>query len=336
MTVTIVGDPTWWPHRFDPARGQLHFIRATRDDHRKAVFLTDEYLANAANPRPVGLAEAAQSSTRAPLHFVFHSAYCCSTLLARAFDLPGTSMGLKEPQILNDLQGWRVRGAKPQEVAVAMDGSLAALARPFEEGEATIVKPSNLVNGLAGLMLHLRPDAKAIFLYAPLKEFLGSIARKGMWGRHWVRDLMVKQLREGLINLGLEGEDYLRLTDLQAAAVGWLAQHALFLQVVEKFGPDRVRTLSSADLMASPADAMGALVRHFGMTLSDAQMTGLLEGPVFQKHSKGDEAFDAEARDAERRRGELLFADEIEKVHTWAEAVARNAGVTLDLPAALV
>ena len=35
-----------------------------------------------------------------PIHFIFHTGYCCSTLLCRALDVPGVSMALKEPQIM--------------------------------------------------------------------------------------------------------------------------------------------------------------------------------------------------------------------------------------------
>lgn len=336
MADTIAKDPNWWPHRYDPAKGHVHFIQATREDHREAVFLTDDYLKDAANPRAVGLADAVAAADQAPIHFIFHSAYCCSTLMARAYDLPGISMGLKEPQILNDLAGWRMRGAKPQELANVMAGVLAVLARPFGTGEAVVVKPSNIVNGLAGLMLHVRPEAKAIFLYAPLRDFLGSIARKGMWGRLWVRDLMVKQMQEGLINLGLQGEDYLKLTDLQAAAVGWLAQHALFAQIVSKFGADRIQTLNSVELMKDPETAMRNLNDHFGVTMGEDGLQSLVNGPVFTKHSKLDEEFDAATREADRQAGEEQHADEIEKVYGWAEAVAKNAGISFDLPASLI
>ncbi len=336
MNDNIAADPNWWPHRFDPTKGHVHFIRATRDDHRQSVFLTDEYLKDAPNPRAVGLQAAAGAGARAPLHFIFHSAYCCSTLLAKAFEQPGLSMGLKEPQILNDLSGWRMRGAQPQELANVTAGVLAVLSRPFEAGEAVIIKPSNLVNGLAGLMLHVSPASKAVFLYAPLRDFLGSIARKGMWGRLWVRDLMVKQMREGLINLGLQGEDYLRLTDLQAAAVGWLAQHALFAQLVMKFGAERVKTLNSVELMKAPDVAMRKLTDHYGLAMSNDALGQLVEGPVFTRHSKNDADFDAGAREAERQAGEALHADEIEKVSVWAETVAKSANVPLTLPASLL
>lgn len=334
--MSIAADPAWWPHRFDPAKGHVHFVRATREDHRRAVFLTDEELKTSGSPTAVALQDAASAAGAAPIHFIFHSAYCCSTLLARAFDLPGISMGQKEPQILNDLSGWRSRGAKPEQLAPVTAAVLSVLARPFEAGEAAIIKPSNLVNGLAGLMLHVKPEAKALFLYAPLPDFLGSIARKGMWGRLWVRDLMTKQMQEGLINLGFQGEDYLRLTDLQAAAVGWLAQHALFQQIVGKFGPGRIRTLNSRDLMAAPDKAMAALRDHYDLALDDAALAALVDGPVFTRHSKSDEDYSAQAREADRKAGEAVHAEEIEKVTAWADAVAKGASISMTLPAPLL
>ncbi|WCL54141.1 hypothetical protein [Gimibacter soli] len=336
MTSTIASNPDWWPHRYDPNRDAVHYIPASRDDHRAAVFLTDEYLKGAKSPKPVARREAvAAQGAAAPMHFIFHSAFCCSTLLARAFDLPGLSMGLKEPVIFNDIAGWKNRGARPEQIVAVMTDALRLLARPFEPGETLVVKPSNLINGYAPLMLKLLPEAHALLLHAPLPVFLASIARKGMWGRLWVRDLMVKQLRDGLIQLGFQGEDYLGLTDLQAAAVGWLAQQALFVGMSRQFGA-RVRTLDSETLVASPDKAMTALAALFQVPLGAEAVKEIVEGPVFNRHSKSDTAFGADERASERESGEALHADEIEKVTVWAAAVAKNAGVPLTLPSALI
>jgi hypothetical protein len=336
LTDNIVEDPNWWPHRLDVTRGSIHYIPASRDDHRKAVFLTDEYLKGASRPKAIDLASAAGAGNQAPIHFIFHSAFCCSTLLARAFDLPGLSMGYKEPQILNDIVGWRQRGAKPEAVANVMSGVLPVLARSFEPDETVVIKSSNVVNGLAGLMMHLRPNSNAVFIYAPLRDFLGSIARKEMWGRLWVRDLLAKQIKEGLVNLGLQGDDYLKLTDLQAAAVGWLVQQNLFVQLISKYGSKRIKAIDSTALMSNPESAMRNLASLFQVSLTEEGLQDLVHGPVFTRHSKSDDNFDASSREMDRQSGNALHADEIEKVYTWAEAVAKNAGIPLALPITLV
>jgi hypothetical protein len=178
----------------------------------------------------------------------------------------------------------------------------------------------------------MRPQARALLLYAPLRVYLASIARKGMTGRLWVRDLLVKQLREGLHPFGYSGDDYLGQTDLQAAALGWLAQHALFARMVAQFG-DRVRTANSEVLMANPAEAMLALSALYGLQI-DAD--AIAAGPAFTRHSKSGDNFGQAQRVDEQRVGTSAHAGEIDKVAIWAEAVAASAGVPTDLPGALL
>ncbi len=204
----IIRDPAWLAHRYDPQFDAVHFVAAGRALRRRVPFLTDDEMKLDGEAvviaRPEALAEAAAP---APIHFLFHSAFCCSTLLTKAFDIAGTASALSEPAILQDLVGWRHRGGAPAKVGEVLDGSLRLLARPFENGEAVVIKPSNVVNGLAQAMLTIRPQAGAVLMYAPLRAFLASIARKGMWGRLWVRDLVAKQLTEGMIDLGFEPRD---------------------------------------------------------------------------------------------------------------------------------
>ena len=328
----LVRDADWLAHRYDPGHDAFHFRLTPRAGHDRATFLTDEYLGAAGEPVVIRREDAlAVGLPSAPLHFLFHSAFCCSTLLARAFDLPGVAMGLKEPMIVNDLVGWKHRGGKGPEVARALDAGLTLLARPFAPGEAVVVKPSNIGNALIPAVLAMRPTSHALLLYAPLETFLGSVARKGMIGRLWVRDLLVKQLRDGLVDLGFGPEDYLGQTDLQAAAVGWLAQQALFARTVAVHG-DRVRTLDSETLVARPAETMAALAELFGLAL-DAK--AVAAGPAFRSHSKFGGVFDADARAAAVAK-EAVHAEEIAKVAVWAEAVAANAGVPLQLPGRLL
>lgn len=333
----IAGDPAWLANRYDESQDAIHFVRLTREGHRAVTFITDEYIPAEAPRLVLGRSDvAAAAGPPAPVHFLFHSAYCCSTVLARAVDIEGVSMGLKEPLILNDLVGWRRRGAEPGALAGALDDVLTLLARPFSPGEAVVIKPSNVLNSISPALLGARPNSKAILLYAPLPDFLRSIARKGLWGRRWARELFIGQLRDGMVDLGLGEQHYLDLTDLQVAAAGWLAQHDVFARLVERFGAARVRTLDSAALMARPGEAMAELSDLFGLGLDEAAVDAVLAGPAFTSHSKSNAGFGAADRLAEQRDAAATHADEIEKVAIWAEAVAASAGVPLQLKAPLL
>lgn len=326
----MLQDADWLCHRYDPQHDAFHFIHVPRATHDGLTFLTDEYLPQGLQPVVIARKDAlAAASAPAPVHFIFHSAFCCSTLLARAFDLPGKAMGLKEPVILNDVVGWRHRGAAGRDIAEVMDHGLRLLSRPFQPGETTVIKPSNVVNGLIPLMMQLRPQANALLLRAPLGVYLRSIAKKEMWGRIWVRDLLVKQLREGLIDLGFEQHDYLALTDLQVAAVGWLTQQALFAKTVQQFGP-RVRTLDSETLLDRSADCLEALSALFGVPLSSAERDAIIAGPAFGTDSKTGKHFTRAERAAGYDAAARNHGDEIEKVSVWAQAVAANAGISFE------
>jgi hypothetical protein len=332
----IATDATWLANRYDESQDAVHFVRLTREEHRAVTFITDEYISAEAPRLVLRRSDVAAAGPPAPLHFIFHSAYCCSTLLARAVDIEGVSMGLKEPLILNDMVGWRRRGADPRQLGAILDSVLTLLARPFAPGEAVVVKPSNVINSLAPAMLGLRPQSNAILLYAPLPDFLRSIARKGLWGRRWVRELFIGQLRDGIVDLGLDEQHYLDLTDLQVAAASWLAQHSVFARLIDRFGPTRVRALSSATLLERPGEAMAGLSDLFGLGLDAEAIEGVLAGPAFTSHSKSNAGFSAADRLAEQRDAAAVHADEIEKVAVWAEAVAATAGVSMQLKAPLL
>ena len=333
----VARDPRWLAHRYDPGHDAVHFRVTPREAHRGATFITDDYLPPVDAPIVLRRADAVAAAPEpAPIQFIFHSAFCCSTLLARALDIEGTSMGLKEPMILNDLSGWAHRGASARDVAQVLNDALTLLARPFAPGETSIVKPSNVANAMAPAMLAMRPGARALLLHAPLRDYLNSIARKGMDGRLWVRDLLVKLLKDRLIDLGFSGEDYLRHSDLQAAAVGWLAQHALFARIIESHGTVRVRSLSSDLVTAQPRKVLEALAKLFELSLDERVLDMVVAGPAFTRHSKHDGEFGSSERLAQQRDAARLHGDEIEKVAIWAEAVAANAGVPMDLPAPLL
>lgn len=313
-------------HRYDEHNDAFRFIPVDRELHRNSTFLTDKIFPKNLPVVAFDRKEVvAANPIKGGVHFIFHSAYCCSTMLARALDIEGTSMGFKEPVILNDLVGWKRRGAKPRDVAEVLDQSLDLLARPFGTGETVIIKPSNIVNVLAIVMLAMRPDSKAILLHAPLKTYLRSIAKKDLWGRMWVRELFIGQMKDQMIaSFGMSNDDMLMLTDLQVAAVGWLAQHALFAAIISKFGPERVRSLNSEVLLANKHETMKQMSDLFQLDVDQHNLERIVNGPAFNRHSKLDMEFDDSAREKEHADAASLHADEIEKVYEWAKVMGER------------
>jgi len=327
----IVADPEWLAHRYDEQADTFHYRHVTRARHAEVPFAIDDYLGTEEKPIVLRREEAAHLlGEQAPIHFIFHSAFCASTMLVRALDIPGSAMGISEPVMLNDMAGWRKRGADLPKHAKVMNDALGQLARPWGKGEAVVVKPSNVFNGLAMGALALRPHAKALLLHAPLEEFLLSVARKGMWCRLWARELLESLLQEGMVDLGFEPRDYLRQTDLQVAGVGWLAQQAQFHRIARQFGPDRIAGLDSETLTGNPAASAARVAGHFGLGKRDeADYAG---HPAIGRNSKSGAGFERGERQLDQARAREVYGDEIEKVAEWIRVVGERRGVSLDLP----
>ena len=232
--------------------------------------------------------------------------------------------------MLNDMAGWRKRGADVRKHAMVMNDVLGQLSRPFGPGEAVVLKPSNIFNGLAMGALHIRPKSKALLLYSPLDEFLLSVARKGLWCRLWVRELLEGMLQDGMVDLGFEARDYFRQSDLQVAGVGWLAQHVQFHRMAKHYGPERIATLDSETLTQDPAATVAMVAAHF--SLRDRDAADYAEHPAILRNSKSGAAFERGERQMDQARAREAYGDEIEKVAEWLRVIADQRGVTLGLP----
>ncbi len=320
--------PEWLAHRYDEGADLIRFVDYDRQERGRVPFLIDQYLP--AKPFQALARESARSAApaTAPIHYLFHSGFCCSTLLAACFDQPGLASGFSEPMILNDVVGWRGRGGEPAAVGRLLDDALGFLARPFTGDQAALVKPSTVVNGFAPAMMRLRPAARAVFIYAPITDFLTSIAKKGLDGRLWARELFLAMRREGLVQrLGFDDDAFFGQSDLQIAACAWLGQQDLFGELARTF-PDRVRTIDSAQFLSTPEKVLRAAADHFGLSLQDDHLAAAV-GERMKRNSKDFAHFDASDRAAEYRDAAAAHQDEIAKVAAWADAVADAAGIAM-------
>ena len=215
-----------------------------------------------------------------------------------------------------------------------LDDALGQLARPYAPGEAVVIKPSNIFNGLAAQSLSLAPSSRAWLLYAPLPDFLLSVARNGLWCRLWTRELLEGMLQDGSVDLGFEPRDFFRQSDLQVAAVGWLAQQALFARIAITFGPARIASLDSETLTRDPATVVARVARHFALPGSQIDRA-YADHPAIARNSKSGDPFVAGQRQSDQEAARRAYGEEIDQVAQWAKAVANQAGVPMTLPNSL-
>jgi hypothetical protein len=262
-----------------------------------------------------------------PLHFILHSGLAGSTLLARALWQPGVVTTLKEPPILTDVVAFSLV-AHAQKVAELSNLVASLLARSFGDGEAIVVKVSSVGNGVAGAMAASRPRSRILCLDAPLEEMLASLARRGLEGRSSGRKLFIGLRNSRLAELGFDGSRLFHQTDLQLAALAWLAIHRVMAETANQLG-ERVRSIASADLLNRPGEALAAIARHLDLDLPVDQR---LESGVFHRHAKTGEPFDAEVRARVLRGALATHGEEIHMVAKWARKVAEANSIAWDLP----
>lgn len=328
---SVLADARWLPTHLDRSRAELEFRWLPREAQAAIPFLTSQYIgptgAAAVRLKLSALPEATRSAAR-PVHYIFHSAFCCSTLIARALDLPGVAIGLKEPQILNELAATMRSGQVSGEL---LDRVTALLGRPFGPGEAVVVKPSNEANGLIEPLLRNDQRSKAVFLYAPLGRFLRSVAAKGMWGRIWGRRLLASLRQASPGPFGFDDGELFQQTDLQIAALAWLLHFRQFAELQAKFS-NRVRYLDSVTFLANRSECLLAIGEHLGLELDAAGWARVSQGKVFGEHSKQiGRAFDPARGDGENE-PDAMLDEEIEKIGLWVEVVARQFGLSLAPP----
>ena len=327
----VTSDPEWIPHTYDAAGTALTFVHVPKSAREKLMFLSDEHFAGnheKATLPAEAVADALDGVPGAPLHFVFHTSFCCSTLLARALDIPGKSAVLREPDVLINLANRIIRSDDPAN-RKRLELVTRLLDRPPGADETVIVKPSNFGNRLADILLSGRPGSQAILLYSDVETLLRSLLKRGMFGRIFGRRLFTQLLGWSPLNLGYRPEELLQLTDVQAVALAWLMQISHFDAIARAFG-DRVMLLDSAALLAEPSAAIGQAQALFGLGLGESEIESIARGPVFAKHSKfSDRDYSAEDRRKEHESATEAHSDEIDMVVKWIEAVAANLGAPL-------
>lgn len=314
--IEIARSTDWFPDTIDFARNTFSFVRTTRETLSQQSFLDSRWdrtrLQRINTPIPTIVA-ATKSEPTPQLNIIWHTAFCCSTLLSRCLDVPGTNLALKEPQILILLAEAKRAGHLAQH-ETALDSTLKLLARPRATGERVLLKPTNAVNNLVP-EISRATDGKMLLLYSDCKNFLISIAKKGEMGRIFTRKLFSLFAADGHPQSQWPAQDLFELSDLQIAAIVW---HMQIAQLRRAIAPSRTAALDCEDFLAHPEHILSQLNDFFGLELP-AKINEIVSGPHLSINAKNqNEPFSAERRAREAESVAKSFGTDLDTVVEWS------------------
>lgn len=335
----VLAGSAWFPEGFEPATNEFKFVATSRAELAAQTFLDVRWnRAEARHTRANAAALTARLGSRlSQPRVIWHTGFCCSTLLARALDFEGKNLSLCEPQVLVDLADARRAGILSVDaLSAATRLVFHLLARGFVPEELVTIKPSPAANPLVRQAL-LHPAVPMLFLFSDCRSFVISVFRLGETGRKYVRRLFLVMLRDGHPQQNWPPARLLALSDLELAAVVWHMQMAEFVRNWPRLGASRAASLDCDALLESPGEALCAVDRFLELGLGPDRVQKAAAGPLFQRNAKtGEQAFDAARRRDEYARVARGLGSDLDRIVAQSYAICGTTSVGAPLPAPLI
>lgn len=186
MLTTLFHSPEFYPQWIDFENNAVHFVHMSRESYRNSVFL-DVRTQHLGDPiQQVNLDDVlrACNGAKSPrVHYILNTAFCCSTLLARYFELFPDCFVLKEPSMLTQLATVEPASVSRWDDAFAVCVKL--LSRTYLESERPVIKVHEACNVLGSRLLE-DPEVTITFLSTPVRRFVLSVLKEE-FRRQWVR-----------------------------------------------------------------------------------------------------------------------------------------------------
>jgi hypothetical protein len=303
--------PDWFPMALDHERRTLTFVQMTRDTFRQSAF-HHEAIIRAGNRTMKGSIDKLTGlKPGVPSHFILHTAFCGSTLLARYLDNLPRCFVVKEPNLLTQLAGLPYSDSWPGWFAT----SLNLLGRAYPSDAATIIKLHDVCNWMGGPILDHDPRTRIVFLYNPLPRHLLQILkdqqRRTDVHRHVRSQPMALLPALAKVTAG-------ELTDAQCAAAMWLLNAHLCSRLLARPDADRVLVMNGQDVIFDPQTAVLTVGEHFGLA-DDCTRAELAKLQPATSHAKDRGVYyDRAALAVDLAAAEHRYGEEVDAGTAWA------------------
>jgi hypothetical protein len=326
--------PDFYPLKMDFDNGMVSFVPMSRATYKASSFLdgrtqptsSERYDIPAAD---LLLAAAELPSTANRVHYIFHAAFCCSTLLARYLELIPPCFVLKEPLFLTQMavvrprpmaahSVWTNDGAlDPAEWTPLLDLCARLLGRGYAPEDIVAIKVNDICNSLGELLLARDAGSKAVFVTIGLKDFL-LVLLKSPDRRQWLRGRLLKAQKDAAIIPELAGFDPVQMSDAEGGAYLWALNEALRARLCS-LSQSRVLTLPGEEISDAPAGAVRAVANHFCLPDKEGWPKDIFRGATAASYAKDpSRAYDARSRQKELKTLQKQIGAEADRGVEWA------------------
>jgi hypothetical protein len=334
----IVSDFHWFPEALDWRNRTLHFVRTDRERLGSKPFLSETF-ADKTLPRCNARIEELAGALNAPdalphLNFIWHTSFCCSTLISQALDVSDENLSLREPDVLNILAQMKraigtTSGSSERRLT---ETTLRLVARPFDSGTQITVKPSNVANYLVRDVAKMT-TGKMLFLYSDCRSFLLAVAKRGEARRGFIRRLFAEILKDGHEQANWVPGKLFEMSDLQIAALIWHMQIAEFHKSISSLPAERFASLDCDAFLDAPALALSRLAKHFGFVLNQEHLDRVVGGPMLTRNAKNpDESMDVTIRRQEQLELAPQLTRDVDAIVGWSYDVCKGTPCGVPLP----
>lgn len=304
----LVRTPEWLLLEFDLRHGKSILVRMNERLYSDSPFL-DHHLRGIREAIEMDTAELYEVFFDFPnsgrcRRFIFHTGFCCSTLLSRCLDDRSQCLMLREPLVLHMLAATRSESQRKTTSiswSKLLQVAVKSLSRTFRQTQQTVVKAN--CNAIWKELAGGDQRSRALFLYQGLEDFLTSALKDRQRLDRFCSRLKLLKSNASSVPDGSRLAKWIRTSGHTARPVEAAAAHWIFGTLVFRHhcaNDSGVRSLHCDDFLANVQTVMHAVRTHLRLGVSDAVLVALAERST-NVHAKNAKAW----YDAEKRRSEL-------------------------------
>ena len=329
----VANDPSLLLYTVDLIPDKANFLPVNEDTYRQSMFLDNRVAVKdpqwVVAPLWQTIEHVNKDLAAQQCNFIFHVGHCGSTICTRLLESFPNQLALREPLPLRALAaarrdlGQAGSYVDPGKYAELRKFIYGMISRRFTSTQNVVVKATSDVCNVAGELLDMHKDNRALLMFLPLENFLTVMLRNAA-RREETAHFAATRIRDLLEN-DVEISPLYKLNDAERAALSWLSNMFWLTGLANQ----RAQLIDFEALLQNPATELSSICKFLDVQHDDGRVQSVVNGPVLSAYSKDPKSpYNPASRQAELAEARRQFDTEIRAAMNWAADIcSRNSRI---------